>query len=130
VLGIPYENGGPVILCVNGAVVIAKYRIRPLLKVDTFETMVAQTNDCGVGGGTPPMMKIMAGISRFSKEETRFAPITICFKCVESSFNRGWLGVISGDSVDSKDPCWSSFCLSGGGGGSSVTSGRPRSLCD
>jgi hypothetical protein len=32
--------------------------------------------------------------------------------------------------VTSKDPCWSSFCLNGGGGGSSVTGGRPRSLCD
>jgi hypothetical protein len=28
--------------------------------------------------------------------------------------------------VASKDPCWSSFHLSGGGGGSSVTGDRPR----
>jgi hypothetical protein len=32
--------------------------------------------------------------------------------------------------VASKDPCWSSFRLNGGGGGSSVTGGRPRSLHD
>jgi hypothetical protein len=32
--------------------------------------------------------------------------------------------------VASKDPCWSSFHLNGGGGGSSVTGGRPRSLRD
>jgi hypothetical protein len=25
----------------------------------------------------------------------------------------------------SKDPCWSSFYLNGGGGGSSITGGRP-----
>jgi hypothetical protein len=34
------------------------------------------------------------------------------------------------NSVASKDPCWSSFCLNGGGGGSSVTDGRTRSLHD
>jgi hypothetical protein len=32
--------------------------------------------------------------------------------------------------VASKDPCWSSFCLNGGGGGSSITGGRPKSLHD
>ena len=41
-----------------------------------------------------------------------------------------WSGTISCDPVTSKDPCWSSFRLSGGGGGSSVTGGRPRSLRD
>ena len=32
--------------------------------------------------------------------------------------------------VASKDPFWSSFHLNGGGGGSSVTGGRPKSLRD
>jgi hypothetical protein len=32
--------------------------------------------------------------------------------------------------VSSKDPCWSSFHLNGGGGGSSITGGRPKSLRD
>jgi hypothetical protein len=41
-----------------------------------------------------------------------------------------WLGTISCDPTASKDPCWSSFCLGGGGGGSSVTGDRPRSLRD
>jgi hypothetical protein len=36
-----------------------------------------------------------------------------------------WLGTISCDPVASKDPCWSSFRLSGGEGGSSITGGRP-----
>ena len=41
-----------------------------------------------------------------------------------------WSGIISCDPVTSKDPYWSSFHLSGGEGGSSVTGGRPRSLRD
>ena len=41
-----------------------------------------------------------------------------------------WSGIISCDPVASKDPCWSSFCLSGGSGGSSVTGDRPISVRD
>ena len=41
-----------------------------------------------------------------------------------------WLGTMPGDLVASKDPCWSSFHLNGGGGGSSVTGGRLSSLRD
>jgi hypothetical protein len=41
-----------------------------------------------------------------------------------------WSGTISCDLVASNDPCWSIFRLSGGGGGSSVTGDRPRSLRD
>ena len=36
-----------------------------------------------------------------------------------------WSGTISCDPVASKDPCWSRFRLSGGGGGSSVIGDRP-----
>jgi hypothetical protein len=129
-LGIMYENGGPVTLYVKGEVVIAKYGIRTLLEVEVVETVVARTNDGGVGGRTPPMTTTVAGISGFPEEETKFSSITIRFKYVKRSFNRGCSGVIFGDLVASKDPCWSSFHLSGGGGGSSVTSGRPRSLRD
>jgi hypothetical protein len=42
----------------------------------------------------------------------------------------GWSGTMVCNPVASKDPCWSSFHLNGGGGGSSVTGGRTRSLCD
>jgi len=38
--GIPYENGGPIILCVNGAVLTAEDDIRPLPEVEVVETMV------------------------------------------------------------------------------------------
>jgi hypothetical protein len=41
-----------------------------------------------------------------------------------------WSGIVSYDPVASKDPCWSSFLLNGGGGGSSVTSDRPRRFRD
>jgi hypothetical protein len=115
---------------VKGAVVVAKDGIGPLLEVEAIDTMVARTRDGGVGGGTPPLTTTMVGISGFPEEEAGFSSITICFKGVERSFNRGWSGVISGDPVASKDPCWSSFRFSGGGGGSSVTSDRPRSCRD
>jgi hypothetical protein len=77
--------------------------------------VVAQTGDGGVGGETPPVTTNVVGISGFLEEEMRFASITIRFKGVKRSFNRGWSGVISGDLIASKDPCWSSFRLRGGG---------------
>jgi hypothetical protein len=40
-LGIPYENGGPVALCVSGAVIISMDEIKPLPEVEAVETMVA-----------------------------------------------------------------------------------------
>jgi hypothetical protein len=43
---------------------------------------------------------------------------------------RCWSGTIASKPVSSKDPCWSSFRLNGGRGGSSVTGGRLRRLCD
>jgi hypothetical protein len=69
-LGIPYENGGHVTFYVKGAVAITKEEIRPLLEIEEFETMVAQTGDGGVGGGTPPVTTTVAGISGFPEEET------------------------------------------------------------
>jgi hypothetical protein len=37
-LGIPYENGGPVALYINGVVVFTVDDIRPLLEVEGVET--------------------------------------------------------------------------------------------
>jgi hypothetical protein len=48
-----------------------------------------------------------------------FSPMS---KTIDSS--ECWSGTISCDPVTSKDPCWSSFRLSGGRGGSSVTGDR------
>jgi hypothetical protein len=115
---------------VKGAVVAAKDGIGPLLEVEAFETVVARTGDGGVEGGTPPLTTIVAGILGFPEEETGFSSIMILFKGAKRSFNKGWSGVIFGDPVASKEPCWSSFRLSSGRGGSNVTSGRPRSLHD
>jgi hypothetical protein len=86
-LGIPYENIGPVSLYVKGSVVVTKDGIGPLLKVEAVETMVARTSDDGVGVGTLPVMTTMAGILGFPEEETGFASITSHFKGVEMSFN-------------------------------------------
>jgi hypothetical protein len=129
-LGILYENGGPITFCVKGSIAIAKDGIGPLLEVEAAETMVAWSGDGGVGGGKPPVTTTMIGILGFLEEERGFYSISIHFKVSERSFNKGWLGVIYSDPVASKDPCWSIFRLSDGKGGSSVTGGRPRSLCD
>jgi hypothetical protein len=43
---------------------------------------------------------------------------------------RGGSGTVSCDLYTSKDPCCSILHLSGGGGGSRLTGGRPRSLRD
>jgi hypothetical protein len=65
---------------VKGPVSITKDDFRPLLKVEAVKIVVAQTGDDGVGGGTPPVMTIVARISGFPEEETGFASITVCFK--------------------------------------------------
>jgi hypothetical protein len=54
--GIPYENGGPVALCVNGAVIAAIDGIRPLPEVEVVETIVVQTDEGGLGGRNAPLV--------------------------------------------------------------------------
>jgi hypothetical protein len=49
---------------------------RSLLKVEEVDTMVAQTNDGGLGGGTPPVVTSKVGIEEFPKEVA-----SICFHC-------------------------------------------------
>jgi hypothetical protein len=71
------------------------------------------------------MMDVKISVAGVSDGPRYFAPKS---KMVTSS--RCWSSIISCDPVASKDPCWSSFRLSGGRGGSSVTGDRPRSLCD
>jgi hypothetical protein len=63
---------------VKGAVAIAKDRIRPMLKVESFKTLVAQTDNSGLGGGTPPMVTIVVGIEEFSEEVAAFVSIAVC----------------------------------------------------
>jgi hypothetical protein len=77
-LGIPYENGGPVALWVKGAVATAIDGLGPLLEVEAVETMVARTDDGGLGGRIPPVVTTVVGILGFPEEETTFVSITAC----------------------------------------------------
>jgi hypothetical protein len=61
-LGIPYENGGPIALCVNDAVITAMDGIRPLPEVEVVETIVAWTCEGELGGGTPPVVAVVEGV--------------------------------------------------------------------
>jgi hypothetical protein len=61
-LGIPYENGGPITLCINGTVIASMHGIRPLPKVEAVETIVARTCEGYLGGGTPPFVAIVEGV--------------------------------------------------------------------
>jgi hypothetical protein len=67
---------------------------------------------------------MMVGVKR-SVMEVSGGPraCTSKFKTIYSS--GCWSGTTLCDPVASKDPCWSSFLLSGGEGGSSVTGDRP-----
>jgi hypothetical protein len=60
--GIPYENGGPISLWVNGAVITTIDRIIPLLEVEAVDTIVVHTDDGLLGGGTPPVVTVVEGI--------------------------------------------------------------------
>jgi hypothetical protein len=51
--------------------------IRPLLEVEGVITMVARTNDSCLGGGTPPVVKVVKEISIFPKEVASFASIVV-----------------------------------------------------
>jgi hypothetical protein len=70
-----YENGGPVTLCVKGIVSTAIDGIGPLLEVGVVDTMVARTNDSGLGGGIPPLVEILVGIEEFPEEVAAFVSL-------------------------------------------------------
>jgi hypothetical protein len=57
--------------------------------------------------------------------EVSGGPIAFAPKSKTINSSECWSSTISCDLVASKDPRWSSFHLSGGGGGSSVTGDRP-----
>jgi hypothetical protein len=66
--------------------------------------------------------RLVVGVSDGPRAFTPRSKLVVSFIC--------WSGIVSCDSVTSKDPCWYSFRLSGGGGGSSVTGGKPRIIRD
>jgi hypothetical protein len=59
---IPYENGGPVTLYVNGAVIVAIYRIRLLPEVEVVDTIMVWTCEGELGGGTPRVVAVVEGV--------------------------------------------------------------------
>ena len=61
-LGIPYENYEPVTLYVNGSMITAIDKIRPLPKVEAVETIVAQTYEGELGGETPLVVVVVEGV--------------------------------------------------------------------
>jgi hypothetical protein len=58
---IPYENGGPIAICVNGAVICTIDGIKPLLEVEAIETIVFRTDEGGLGGGMPLVVAVIEG---------------------------------------------------------------------
>ena len=62
----------------KGAVITSIDGIRPLLEVEAIETMVSQTGDGGLGGGTPPVVTAVVGIEEFLEEVATFVSITTC----------------------------------------------------
>jgi hypothetical protein len=59
---IPYEIGGLIGLYLNGAVVIATDRIRPLPDVEGAKTIVVETSEGGLRGEIPPMVAVFKGV--------------------------------------------------------------------
>jgi hypothetical protein len=61
-MGIPYENGGLVALCVNGAVITVIDKIRLLPELEEVETMVVRTDEGGLGGRNFPVVAFIEGV--------------------------------------------------------------------
>jgi hypothetical protein len=57
-----YENVGFVVLWVKGVAIAAIDRIVPLAEVEAVETIVVQTRDDWLGGGKPPVVKVVEGV--------------------------------------------------------------------
>ena len=60
--GIPYENGGPIALCMKGAVIAIINEIKPLPEVEAVETIVAWTSKGELGGETPLVVVVVEGV--------------------------------------------------------------------
>jgi hypothetical protein len=63
---------------VKGVVATTKDGIRPLCDVETIETMVAQTDEGGLGGGNSPVVTTVVGIEEFTEGVTTFVSIAAC----------------------------------------------------
>jgi hypothetical protein len=55
-------NGGPVALCVNGAVVVTNDGIKPLPELKGVKIIVVWSSEGGLGGKIPPMVVAEMGV--------------------------------------------------------------------
>jgi hypothetical protein len=63
---------------VKGVVTATKDGIRPLCDVEAVKTMVAQTDDGGLGGENSPLVTTVVGIEEFLEGVTTFVSIVVC----------------------------------------------------
>jgi hypothetical protein len=63
---------------VKGVVTAAKDGIRPLCDVEAVDTMVAQTDDNGLGGENSLVVTNVVGIEEFPEGVTKFVFIVVC----------------------------------------------------
>ena len=75
-LGIPYENGAPVALDVNGLVATSIDGVGPLCDVVAAGAMVLQTIDGKLGEASPVVATVM-GTEEFLEEVAAFVAITV-----------------------------------------------------
>jgi hypothetical protein len=63
---------------VKGVVAATKDGIRPLCEVVVVETMVARTDDGGLGDEISPVVTTVVGIEEFPEGVTTFVSIAVC----------------------------------------------------
>ena len=62
----------------KGVVATTKDEIGPLCEVVVVETMVARTDDDGLGGESSPVVTTVVGIEEFPEGVTVFVSIVVC----------------------------------------------------
>jgi hypothetical protein len=62
----------------KGVVAAVRDGIGPLCDVEVVETMVAPTDDGGLGGGNSPVVTTVVGIEEFPEGVTTFVSIVAC----------------------------------------------------
>jgi hypothetical protein len=149
-LGIPYENGEPVALDVKGFVAFAIEGVGPLCDEGVTGAIVLWTTDDKLGEASPVVITVIGfleipvgmicsitGSSDNRRLDASTEIITGGPKSVFEGSTEPRLAVVASGGcsrskalVASKDPRWSNLRLRGGGGGSSITGGKPRSLRD
>jgi hypothetical protein len=63
---------------VKGVVAATKDGLGPLCNVVSIKTMVAQTDDGGLGDEISPVVTTVVGIEKFPEGVTTFVPIAMC----------------------------------------------------